>query len=120
MVKRIMGGLLRGPGGFPTSLTMHLLSVKVTTKLLTTTSFAQKVPSPHELGHDRLNSDETSDGQVHGERVRVRGETTHDSPPHPDPPDPLPQTIAMRCKQIENGFCDCLRERGLFAQSHHK
>ena len=24
-----------------------------------------------------------------------------------------PQTIALRFKQIENRFCDCLRERGL-------
>ena len=37
-------------------------------------NIAQKVPSPHELGRDRLDIDKTSDGQVHGERVRVRGQ----------------------------------------------
>ena len=42
--------------------------------------FAQKVPSPHDLGQNKLTTDMTSDGQVYGERERVRGKTTHDFP----------------------------------------
>ena len=34
--------------------------------------FAQKIPGPHELGRDRLETDKTSDGQTHGERVRAK------------------------------------------------